>query len=159
MPVQRLPHNRFTERALAFQELVHFNSGRFKLRNDKLDPNSRGPFDNIRQEALSLINELAQNYSADATVMRSKLRGFNTLQQATVVRLQPLPGSHRANAARSRENDTCNTCGGRGHWSSECPSRSDKKKDQKGKDKKGRGKSKKGSSGESAKGKEPAASA
>ena len=159
VPVQRLPHTRFTERALAFQELVYLNSGRFKLRNDKLDPSSRGHFDNIRQAALALINELAQNYSADANVMRSKLRGLNTLQQATVLRLQPLPGSHRANAARSHDEDTCHTCGGRGHWSNECPSRSDKKKDQKGKNKKGKGKTKKGSSGESSKGKEPATSA
>ena len=155
----RLSNIRFTERALPFQELVYLHSLRFKLRIDKLDPGSRGSFDNIREKVHNMILELAANYNADATVMNSKIRDLNTIQQASVLRLQPLPGSHRANAARSHDEDTCHTCGGRGHWSSECPSRSDKKKDQKGKDKKGKGKGKKGSSGESSKGKEPATSA
>ena len=160
VPVQRLPHNRFTERALAFQERVYLNSGRFQPRFDKLDPSSRGNFDNIRQSAFSLIHELAENYTADASAMGSKIRELNTAQQATVLRLEPLPGNHRANAARSHENDTCRNCGGRGHWAADCPSgRSDKKKDGKGKDKKGKNKGKKGSSGESSKGKEPATSA
>ena len=160
--IQRLSHARFTERALVFQELVYLNSGRFKLRNDKLEPNSRGSFDNIRQDAKKAINKLAQNYGADATAMGSMLRSLQTNHQATVLRLQPLPGSHRANTARSRENDTCNECGGRGHWSDECPSRSNKKKGQNGNShnaKKVKGKSKKGSSGEPSKGKEPGASA
>ena len=138
---------------------MYLNSLRFKLRNDKLDPGSRGSFDNIRQKARELIFELAGNYNADAAVMKSKLKELNTIHQATVLRLQPLPGSHRANAVRSHDNDTCNTCGGRGHRAADCPSRPDKKKDQKSKNKKGKGKNKKDFSGESSKGKEPATSA
>jgi hypothetical protein len=158
--IQRLSHAKFTERALPFQELVYLSSGRFKLRNDKLNP--PGPFDDIRKVAKRLITSLAGNYNADAKVMNAEIRQISTDDQQTVLRLGPLPGSHRANAARSRENDTCNECGGRGHWSDECPSRSNKKKGQNGNShnaKKGKGKSKKGSSGESSKGKEPGASA
>jgi len=157
--IQRLSHAKFSERALAFQELVYLNSGRFKLRHDKLDSKTRGQFDNICEKAHELMLELAGDYNADAAVMNSKLQMLNTRKPATVLRLQPIPGSYRANAARSHENDTCNICGGRGHWAAECPSRPDKKKDQKNKNKKGKGKNKKDSSGESSKGKEPATSA